>query len=75
MLPHPAARPDFQDDSMRPGPPPTEGGSRLIPVITFLPKDAGMVTDLQSRRFAFDTTRRYTIEEYHRLVEEGILEE
>ena len=34
-----------------------------------------MVTDLQSRRFAFDTTRRYTLEEYHRLVEEGILEE
>ncbi|MBW0000310.1 MAG: Uma2 family endonuclease [Verrucomicrobia bacterium] len=34
-----------------------------------------MVTDLQSRRFAFDTTRRYTLEEYHRLVEDGILEE
>ena len=34
-----------------------------------------MVTDLQSRRFAFDTTRRYTLEEYHRLVEEGRLEE
>jgi Uma2 family endonuclease len=34
-----------------------------------------MVSDLQSRRFAFDTARRYTIEEYHRLVEDGILEE
>ena len=34
-----------------------------------------MVSDLQSRRFAFDTTRRYTLEEYHRLVEEGLLEE
>jgi len=34
-----------------------------------------MVTDLQSRRFAFDTARRYTLQEYHRLVEEGLLEE
>jgi Uma2 family endonuclease len=34
-----------------------------------------MATDLQSRPFAFDTTRRYTLEEYHRLVEEGLLEE
>jgi len=34
-----------------------------------------MATDLQPRPFAFDTTRRYTLEEYHRLVEEGLLEE
>jgi Uma2 family endonuclease len=34
-----------------------------------------MVTKLQSRPFAFDTTRRYTLEGYHRLVEEGHLEE
>ena len=34
-----------------------------------------MATDLQSRPFAFDTARRYTIEEYYRLVEEGLLEE
>jgi Uma2 family endonuclease len=34
-----------------------------------------MVTKLQTRRFPFDTAHRYTIEEYHRLVEEGLLEE
>ena len=34
-----------------------------------------MVTKFQSRPFAFDTARRYTLEEYHRLVEEGLLEE
>ena len=34
-----------------------------------------MATDLQPRPFASDTTRRYTIEEYYRLVEEGLLEE
>jgi Uma2 family endonuclease len=34
-----------------------------------------MVTDLQSRPFRFDAARRYTIEEYYRLVEEGLLEE
>jgi Uma2 family endonuclease len=34
-----------------------------------------MATDLQSRPFAFDTTRRYTIEEYYRLVQEGLLDE
>ena len=38
-------------------------------------KDAGMVTNRQSRRFPFDATHRFTIEEYHRLVEEGLLEE
>jgi Uma2 family endonuclease len=44
-------------------------------VVPFAAKDAGMATDLQSRPFAFDTTRRYTLEEYHRLIEEGFLEE
>ena len=34
-----------------------------------------MATDLQPRPFAFDTTRRYTLQEYHRLVEDGTLEE
>ncbi|MBW0001339.1 MAG: Uma2 family endonuclease [Verrucomicrobia bacterium] len=34
-----------------------------------------MATDLQPRLFAFDAVHRYTIEEYHRLVEEGLLEE
>ena len=34
-----------------------------------------MVTNRQSRRFAFDTAHRFTIEEYHRLAEEGRLEE
>ena len=34
-----------------------------------------MATDLQTRPFAFDAAHRYTIEEYHRLVEEGHLEE
>jgi Uma2 family endonuclease len=34
-----------------------------------------MVTNLQSRPFPFDTAHRFTIEEYHRLVEEGRLEE
>jgi Uma2 family endonuclease len=34
-----------------------------------------MVTKLQSRRFPFDAARRFTLEEYHRLVEEGLLEE
>jgi Uma2 family endonuclease len=34
-----------------------------------------MATDLQPRPFAFDTTRRYTIEEYYRLVEAGLLDE
>ena len=34
-----------------------------------------MVTNLPSRRFPFDAARRFTLEEYHRLVEEGILEE
>src|SRR4051794_9020661 len=34
-----------------------------------------MATDLQSRPFPFDTARRFTIEEYYRLVEEGLLEE
>lgn len=34
-----------------------------------------MATDLQTRPFAFDTAHRYTIEEYYRLVEEGLLEE
>jgi Uma2 family endonuclease len=34
-----------------------------------------MVTHLQSRRFPFDTAHRFTIEEYHHLVEEGLLEE
>lgn len=42
---------------------------------TLLAKDAGMVTNRQSRRFPFDAAHRFTIEEYHRLVEEGILEE
>ena len=34
-----------------------------------------MATDLQTRPFTFDTTRRYTIEEYYRLVEDGLLDE
>ena len=34
-----------------------------------------MVTNRQSRRFAFDTAHRFTLEEYHRLVKEGLLEE
>ena len=34
-----------------------------------------MATDLQPRPFAFDAAHRYTIEEYYRLVEEGLLEE
>jgi Uma2 family endonuclease len=34
-----------------------------------------MVTALQSRPFRFDAVRRYTMEEYYRLVEEGLLEE
>jgi Uma2 family endonuclease len=34
-----------------------------------------MVTNLESRPFPFDTAHRFTIEEYHRLVEEGCLEE
>jgi len=34
-----------------------------------------MATDLQPRPVAFDTTHRYTLDEYHRLVEEGRLEE
>jgi Uma2 family endonuclease len=34
-----------------------------------------MATDLQSRPFAFDAAHHYTIEEYYRLVEEGLLEE
>jgi Uma2 family endonuclease len=34
-----------------------------------------MVTNLQSRPFPFDAAHRFTIEEYHRLVEEGRLEE
>ena len=34
-----------------------------------------MVTNLQSRRFPFDAAHRFTIEEYHRMVEEGSLEE
>ena len=34
-----------------------------------------MVTPLQARRFPFDTAHRFTLEEYHRLVEEGLLEE
>ena len=42
---------------------------------TLSEEDAGMATDLQSRPFAFDTARRYTIEEYYRLVEDGRLEE
>jgi Uma2 family endonuclease len=42
---------------------------------TLLAKDAGMVTDLQSRRFPFDTAHRFTLEEYYRLVEDGLLEE
>ena len=34
-----------------------------------------MVTNLQSRRFPFDAAHRFTLDEYHRLVEEGRLEE
>ena len=34
-----------------------------------------MVTNRQSRRFAFYTAHRFTLEEYHRLVKEGLLEE
>ena len=34
-----------------------------------------MVTNLPSRPFPFDAAHRFTIEEYHRLVEEGRLEE
>ena len=34
-----------------------------------------MATELQSRPFSFDTARRYTIEAYHRLLEDGRLEE
>jgi Uma2 family endonuclease len=34
-----------------------------------------MATDLQPRPFAFDAAHRYTIEEYYRLVEEGLLDE
>ena len=34
-----------------------------------------MVTTRQSQRLPFDAAPRFTIEEYHRLVEEGILEE
>ena len=34
-----------------------------------------MVTNLQSRPFPFDAAHRFTINEYHRLVEEGRLEE
>jgi Uma2 family endonuclease len=34
-----------------------------------------MVTNLQSRPFPFDAAHRFTIEEYHRLAEEGGLEE
>jgi Uma2 family endonuclease len=34
-----------------------------------------MVTNPPYRRFPFDAARRFTLEEYHRLVEEGILEE
>jgi Uma2 family endonuclease len=34
-----------------------------------------MVTHLQTRRFPFDAAHRFTLEEYHRLVEEGRLEE
>jgi Uma2 family endonuclease len=34
-----------------------------------------MLTNLPSRPFPFDTAHRFTIEEYHRLVEEGRLEE
>jgi hypothetical protein len=40
-----------------------------------LAKDAGMATDLQSGPFPFDTAHRFTIAEYHRLVEERCLEE
>jgi hypothetical protein len=31
-----------------------------------------MATDLQPRPFAFDAVHRYTIEEYYRLVEQGL---
>jgi Uma2 family endonuclease len=58
-----------------PRPAADKGRQPLDPCDNLLAKDAGMVAHLQSRPFAFDTTRRYTIEEYHRLVEEGILEE
>ena len=34
-----------------------------------------MGTNLQSRRFPFGTAHRFTLEEYHRLVEEGLLAE
>src|SRR5689334_5425502 len=34
-----------------------------------------MATDLQTRPFPFDTAHRYTIGEYYRLVEDGLLEE
>jgi Uma2 family endonuclease len=34
-----------------------------------------MLTNLPSRPFPFDAAHRFTIEEYHRLVEEGCLEE
>jgi Uma2 family endonuclease len=52
-----------------------EGRQQLDSCDNLLAKDAGMVTNLPSRRFPFDAARRFTLEEYHRLVEEGILEE
>src|SRR4051794_28783091 len=51
------------------------GRQQLDACDNLLAKDAGMVTNLQPPPVHFDAVRRFTIEEYYRLVEAGILEE
>jgi hypothetical protein len=47
----------------------------LDPCDNLLAEAASMVTNLQPRPFPFEAAHRFSIDEYHRLVEEGRLEE